>query len=134
MMSGKKIFFADLDGSLLNSEKKITPATKQALDAFMAAGNYFVICTGRAIESAAAVKKDRVRRMEEAAEAAAKACREQILGSTEDVLFETETGGISDGLTGGYFRVYSDTPVKLGEIAPMRLVRLHQDGFWGEMC
>lgn len=58
MMSGKKIFFADLDGSLLNSEKKITPATKQALDAFMAAGNYFVICTGRAIESAAAVKKE----------------------------------------------------------------------------
>ena len=72
--------------------------------------------------------------VEEAAETAAKACREHILGSTEDVLFETETGGISDGLTGGYFRVYTDAPVKLGEIAPIRLIRLHQDGFWGEMC
>ena len=72
--------------------------------------------------------------MEEAAETAAKAFREQFLGKTEDVLFETETEGISDGLTGGYFRVYTDAPMKLGEIAPMRLVRLHQDGFWGEMC
>ena len=81
-----------------------------------------------------AVKKERVRRMEEAAETAAKAFREQFLGKTEDVLFETETEGISDGLTGGYFRVYTDAPMKLGEIAPMRLVRLHQDGFWGEMC
>ena len=79
-----------------------------------------------------AVKKERVRRMEEAAEAAAKACREQILGRTEDVLFETETEGISDGLTGGYFRVYTDAPVKLGEIAPMRLTRLYRDGFWAE--
>lgn len=80
------------------------------------------------------VKKERVRRMEEAAETAAKAFREQFLGKTEDVLFETETEGISDGLTGGYFRVYTDAPMKLGEIASMRLVHLHQDGFWGEMC
>ena len=79
-----------------------------------------------------AVKKERVCRMEEAAEGAAKTFREQFLGRTEDVLFETETEGISDGLTGGYFRVYTDAPVKLGEIAPMRLARLYQDGFWGE--
>ena len=81
-----------------------------------------------------AVKKERVRRMEEAAETTAKAFREQFLGKTEDVLFETETEGISDGLTGGYFRVYTNAPVKLEEIEPMRLTRLHEDGFWGEMC
>ena len=70
--------------------------------------------------------------MEEAAETAAKAFREQFLGKTEDVLFETETEGVSDGLTGGYFRVYTDAPAKPGEIAPMRLTRLYLDGFWGE--
>jgi threonylcarbamoyladenosine tRNA methylthiotransferase MtaB len=80
-----------------------------------------------------AVKKDRVRRMEETAEERARAIREKMVGKTEDVLFETETNGISDGLTGGYFRVYTDAPVKLGEIAPMRLTRLHEDGFWAEM-
>ena len=79
-----------------------------------------------------AAKKERVRRMEETAETAAKTFREQFLGKTENVLFETKTEGISDGLTGGYFRVYTDAPVKLGKIAPMRLVRLYQDGFWGE--
>ena len=35
-------------------------------------------------------------------ETAAKAFREQFLGKTEDVLFETETERISDGLTGGF--------------------------------
>ena len=80
----------------------------------------------------AAVKKERVRRMEEAAENAAREIRGRLVGKTEDVLFETKTDGVADGLTGGYFRVYTDAPVKLGEISPMRLTRLYQDGFWGE--
>ncbi len=81
-----------------------------------------------------AVKKGRVRRMEDAAETSARKIRESLVGTIEDVLFETETTGVSDGLTGGYMRVYTDAPVKLGEIAPMRLTRLHDDGFWGEAC
>ena len=81
-----------------------------------------------------AVKKERVRRMEEAAERAARTLRENLVGKTEDVLFETETDGVSDGLTEHYMRVYTDAPVPLGEIATMRLSRLCQDGFWGEMC
>ena len=79
-----------------------------------------------------AVKKERVRRMEETAEERARTIRGKMVGKIEDVLFETETNGVSDGLTGGYFRVYTDAPVKLGEIAPMRLTRLHEDGFWAE--
>ena len=79
-----------------------------------------------------AVKKERVRRMEEAAETSARTLRETLVGRVEDVLFETETEGVADGLTGGYMRVYADAPVKLGEILPMRLSRLHRDGFWGE--
>ena len=79
-----------------------------------------------------AVKKERVRRMEETAEERARAIREKMVGRTEDVLFETKTDGVADGLTGGYMRVYTDAPVKLGEIAPMRLSRLYEDGFWAE--
>ena len=80
-----------------------------------------------------AVKKERVRRMEETTEECARAIREKLLGKTEDVLFETETKGVSDGLTGGYFRVYTDAPVTLGEIVPLRLSRLYKDGVWAEM-
>lgn len=52
-----KIFFTDLDGTLLTTEKKITPATMEALEAWTAAGNKFTICTGRAIDSAKEVKE-----------------------------------------------------------------------------
>ncbi len=54
----KKIFFTDLDGTLLNKQKIVTPATRSALDAFTAAGGYFVICTGRALDSAQMVQRD----------------------------------------------------------------------------
>ncbi len=52
---GKKIFFFDLDGTLLNREKRITSETMEALHKFSEAGNYFCINTGRAIDSAKAV-------------------------------------------------------------------------------
>ncbi len=54
-MTGKKIFFFDLDGTLLNKEKRITPVTMEALRTFTDAGNFFCINTGRAIDSAKAV-------------------------------------------------------------------------------
>lgn len=57
-MKKSKIFFFDLDGTLLTSEKKISPATRTALDNFTAAGNRFVICTGRALDSAITVQKE----------------------------------------------------------------------------
>ena len=49
---GKKIFFFDLDGTLLTTDKKITKKTMDALKKFTEAGNYFCINTGRAIDSA----------------------------------------------------------------------------------
>ena len=52
---GKKIFFFDLDGTLLTSDKKISPGTLRALEKFTDAGNYFCINTGRALDSARAV-------------------------------------------------------------------------------
>jgi Cof subfamily protein (haloacid dehalogenase superfamily) len=51
----KKIFFFDLDGTLLTSGKKITKDTRDALKKFTDSGHFFCINTGRAIESARAV-------------------------------------------------------------------------------
>lgn len=51
----KKIFFFDLDGTLLTSDKKITENTRDALKRFTDSGHFFCINTGRAIESARAV-------------------------------------------------------------------------------
>jgi Cof subfamily protein (haloacid dehalogenase superfamily) len=51
----QKIFFFDLDGTLLNSKKQITAGTMEAIKKFTDAGNYFCINTGRALESARAV-------------------------------------------------------------------------------
>ena len=53
-----KIFFTDLDGTLLTKEKKVSPATMDALKKFTAAGNHFAINTGRALESAMSVQRD----------------------------------------------------------------------------
>ncbi|WP_408071518.1 Cof-type HAD-IIB family hydrolase [Butyrivibrio sp. JL13D10] len=53
-----KIFFTDLDGTLLTREKKVTPATMDALKKFTSAGNHFAISTGRALDSAKAVQQE----------------------------------------------------------------------------
>lgn len=56
-MAAKKLFLTDLDGTLLDDNKKITPATMAALEKFVAAGNIFAICTGRGTENAVYVQK-----------------------------------------------------------------------------
>lgn len=43
----KKIIFLDLDGTLTNDEKKITPKTKKALMNFQEQGNTVVLASGR---------------------------------------------------------------------------------------
>ena len=51
-MESKKIFFFDLDGTLLNSKREISPLTKNALKKFTEEGNHFCISTGRPLISA----------------------------------------------------------------------------------
>lgn len=46
-MSSKKIVFLDIDGTLVNSEKKITPVTKEALMRVQKAGIKLAIASGR---------------------------------------------------------------------------------------
>ena len=43
----QKILVLDIDGTLTNSQKNITPATKQAIQTIMAAGHKVIIASGR---------------------------------------------------------------------------------------
>lgn len=47
----KKVLFFDLDGTLLNDEKTISPRTRQALEACVNQGHIFAISSGRAYSS-----------------------------------------------------------------------------------
>lgn len=47
----RKIFFSDLDGTLLNDKKEITPKTLEAVKAFMEKGNILAISSGRPLDS-----------------------------------------------------------------------------------
>lgn len=46
-----KIFFTDLDGTLLTTDKKISPRTRQELHSWMAEGNYLALSSGRPLAS-----------------------------------------------------------------------------------
>ncbi len=80
-----------------------------------------------------AVKKQRVHRMQQLADKKAAEFHENFIGRTMKVLFETEQEGITDGLTGNYIRVYTDAPVRGGEIYEVCLERLYKDGLWGSL-
>lgn len=44
-----KAFFADLDGTLLNSEKRISPKTRETLTRWCGSGNLLILSSGRAL-------------------------------------------------------------------------------------
>lgn len=52
-----KLFFSDLDGTLLNDDKEITPATREALDQWVNAGHKLALCSGRPLPSMLEVQK-----------------------------------------------------------------------------
>lgn len=52
-----KIFFADLDGTLLNKQKQITPLTYQTLKEWTNKGHKLVLCSGRALNSVIHVRE-----------------------------------------------------------------------------
>lgn len=53
-----KILFSDLDGTLLTTDKKITETNRKAIHEMLAAGHYFVICTGRPVASGRLVARE----------------------------------------------------------------------------
>ncbi|MBR5766099.1 MAG: HAD family hydrolase [Lachnospiraceae bacterium] len=56
-MMTTKILFTDLDGTLLDSHKNISPGNLKAIDELINAGHIFVISTGRPIQSAIQISK-----------------------------------------------------------------------------
>ena len=51
-----KLFFTDLDGTLLNEEGKVSQGTKKALDKWVNAGNKLILSSGRPLDSILEVK------------------------------------------------------------------------------
>jgi len=51
------LFFTDLDGTLLTDEKQISPKTLEAIDAYISAGNKFIITSGRPFNNIREVAK-----------------------------------------------------------------------------
>ena len=78
------------------------------------------------------VRRERVKMMQALADEMATDYHGKFIGTIVPVLFETQHEGVADGLTDTYIRVYTNGPVKVGEITAMRLLRLYQDGLWGE--
>ena len=79
------------------------------------------------------VKKERAHRMQELAARKTQEFHQQFLGKTLRVLFETDTDGITDGLTDNYIRVYTDDAVVCGDLYEVELERLYRDGVWGKV-
>ena len=53
-----KLFFTDLDGTLLNHEGKISEGTKNVLDKWISSGNKLILSSGRPLNSILEVKED----------------------------------------------------------------------------
>ena len=49
-----RVLFTDLDGTLLNDAKEVTPGNQSAIDEALAKGHKIVVCTGRPLASARA--------------------------------------------------------------------------------
>lgn len=79
------------------------------------------------------VKKDRVHRLQALAQQMAEDFHSQYLGTVQEVLFETNNDGITDGLTDTYIRVYTDDEVETGELYKVRLEKLYKDGLYGKI-
>lgn len=54
----KIVLVSDMDGTLLNSKKEITPENRKAIELFRNMGGHFTIATGRTIQSFAPYKDD----------------------------------------------------------------------------
>lgn len=51
-LSGRILFFSDIDDTLVNTDKSLSDENRQAIEAFLGRGNVFVISTGRALSGA----------------------------------------------------------------------------------
>ena len=77
-------------------------------------------------------KKSRAAQALEISRAKGKIFSERLIGRTVEIIAETSTDGIVDGLTKNYVRVYApEKNIRLGEVAKIKIERLHKDGVIG---
>ena len=78
----------------------------------------------------ATTKKIRANRALEISAAKERAFAEKLIGKTVEIIAETETGGLVDGLTKNYVRTYvpAAPDLKLGEIISVSVAKIFKDG------
>ena len=80
------------------------------------------------------IKKARASSALEISRAKVKIFSERLIGKTVEIIAETSTDGIVDGLTKNYVRVYvPDKNIQLGEVVKVKIERLHKDGVFGAL-
>ena len=80
------------------------------------------------------IKKFRAAQALEISRAKAKIFSERLIGKTVEIIAETSTDGIVDGLTKNYIRVYApEKNIRLGSVAKIKIERLHKDGVIGSL-
>ena len=80
------------------------------------------------------VKKSRAVSAVELSRAKSENFSSRLIGRTVEIIAETSTGGIVDGLTKNYVRVYvPDVGIRLGEVVRVKIERLHADGVFGKI-
>ncbi|MBR0061433.1 MAG: tRNA (N(6)-L-threonylcarbamoyladenosine(37)-C(2))-methylthiotransferase MtaB, partial [Selenomonadaceae bacterium] len=79
------------------------------------------------------IKKIRAGRALEISRAKSEIFCGRLLGKTVEIIAETSTGGVVDGLTKNYVRVYTpDKNIRLGEVVKVRVEKIFKDGVFGE--
>ena len=79
-------------------------------------------------------KKIRAAQALEISRAKTKIFSERLIGKTVEIIAETSTDGIVDGLTKNYVRVYSpEKNIRLGSVVKIKIERLHKDGVFGSV-
>ena len=78
------------------------------------------------------IKKLRAGRALEISRAKSESFCSRLIGKTVEIIAETSTGGIVDGLTKNYVRVYvPDKNIRLGEVVSVRVEKIFKDGVAG---
>lgn len=81
------------------------------------------------------IKRERLQRLLEVAGRASEAFRSAVIGRTLDVLWEQQTDGYWQGLTGNYVRVYTPADAALeNQLWPARLIAIRGEGMLGDLA
>ena len=80
-----------------------------------------------------AIKKERAARMLEISNQKSVEYRRKFIGSTVEMLTETLTDNVVDGLTDNYIRVFVESNVPLGEIINVELIGINGEGMDGRV-